>query len=149
MPLWSLRVTQMETPERTYPRLKEIKFGRHKDDPATVALTVSDNQNGEYRVGIEADDAGHLIGGMIASIGQALDVGGFTAGKVELSSTKVIVANARIGFGDTAKGPVVVAQVGGLTLVFTISESDLVEMAQEILESYDEASPRHLPSQRH
>jgi hypothetical protein len=42
-----------------------------------------------------------------------------------------------------------VAQVGGLTLVFTISEQDLVEMAHQILFDYDGTGQGTPPPKRH
>lgn len=139
----------MSIPDKPYPRVRAMKFGRFKNDPSTVVLTIADNEDGEYRVGVAANDAGHLIGGLIASVGQTLDVDRIRSGKMELSTTKVVVANAGIGFGDTAKGPVLVAEVGGLTLVFTISEWDLVEMAQQILDDFDEAGASNSSARSH
>lgn len=148
-PFWSLTVTAMTTPEKPIPKLREIKFGRFDKDPSTLVLTVTDSLDGEYRVGIAPADAGHLVGGVITSVGKSLDVDAIQTARRELTSTKVIVSNAGIGFGDTAGGPVVVAQVGGLTLVFTISEQDLVEMAHQILFDYDETGADIPPPKRH
>ena len=139
----------MTTPEKPIPKLREIRFGRFDKDPSTIVLTVTDNLDGEYRVGIAPADAGNLVGGVITSVGKSLDVDAVRTARRELTSTKVIVSNAGIGFGDTAGGPVVVAQVGGLTLVFTISEQDLVEMAHQILFDYDETGESGPRPKRH
>lgn len=139
----------MHAPEKPFPKLREIRFGRVKKDPTTIVLTARDSEDGEYHAGITPKDAGHMIADMIASLGQNLDVDRMRSEKVELSAVKVVVANAGIGFGDSAKGPVVVAQIGGLTLVFTISAGDLIEMAHEIIDNFDDAGGNNSAATSH
>jgi hypothetical protein len=60
----------------------------------------------------------------------------------------VFLPGAGIGFGITAAGPVLVAQTGGLALIFSLTRRDLFDMAKQILEDLEnieeiESPPRH------
>jgi hypothetical protein len=128
-------------------RVREINLDRI--EPDSIVLTVRDSQESEYRGAIASVDVGNLVASLITSVGRALDTGEIAASKSDLASTKVFIPGVGIGFGNTVAGPVLVAQTGGLALVFSITHSNLVNMAKQILEDLENIEEIDRPPRHH
>jgi hypothetical protein len=128
-------------------RIKEINLDRL--EPDNVVLTVRNYEDFEYRGVIASADIGNLVASLIASVGRTLDTGEIAASKADLASTKVFIPGVGIGFGNTVAGPVLVAQTGGLALIFSITHSNLVNMAKQILEDLENIEEIDRPPRHH
>jgi hypothetical protein len=128
-------------------RIKEISLDRL--EPDSIGLTVKNSDGSEYRGAIASVDIGNLVASLITSVGRTLDTGEIAASKSDLASTKVFIPGAGIGFGNTVAGPVLVAQAGGLALVFSITHSNLVNMAKQILEDLENIEEIDRPPRHH
>ena len=128
-------------------RIKEINLDRL--DPDSIGITVKDSEGSEYRGAIASADVGNLVASLITSVGRALDTGEIVASRSDLASTKVFIPGVGIGFGNTVAGPVLVAQTGGLALIFSITHSNLVDMAKQILEDLENIEEIDRPPRHH
>ena len=128
-------------------RVREINLDRI--EPDSIVLTVRDSQESEYRGAIASADVGNLVASLITSVGRALDNGEIAPSKSDLASTKVFIPGVGIGFGNTVAGPVLVAQTGGLALIFSITHSNLVNMAKQILEDLENIEEIDRPPRHH
>ena len=128
-------------------RIKEISLDRL--EPDSIGLTVKNSDGSEYRGAIASADVGNLVASLITSVGRTLDTGEIAASKSDLASTKVFIPGAGIGFGNTVAGPVLVAQAGGLALIFSITHSNLVNMAKQILEDLENIEEIDRPPRHH
>jgi|GEM_PF-4940536 len=137
----------MNFPAKPLSKIKEIAIGRFEREPSTIVLTVRNADDAEYQAAIASTDAGNLVASLITSVGRTLDE--TTTHRTELASTRVFIPGAGIGFGNTAAGPVLVAQTGGLALVFSITRRDLFDMAKQILEDLQSIEQIDSPPMHH
>jgi hypothetical protein len=138
----------LDPQKKPLPRIKEISVKLFEEEPRTIVLTVKGTLETEYQAAIGSNDAGSLVASLITSVGNALDADEMPARRSQLASTRVFIEGAGIGFGNTARGPVLVTQTGGLALVFSVSRRDLFDMARHILEDLHtiediDGPPRH------
>lgn len=138
----------LDSPKKPLPRIKEISVTPFEEEPRTIVLTVKGTLETEYQAAIGSTDAGSLVASLITSVGHALDVDKMPTRRTQLASNRVFIEGAGIGFGNTAHGPVLVTQTGGLALVFSVSRRDLFDMARHILEDLHtiedlDGPPRH------
>ncbi|MGE0008173.1 MAG: hypothetical protein AB7S92_21640 [Parvibaculaceae bacterium] len=124
----------MNDRKQPLPEIKEISVRCADADSNNIVLTVKNVSEPEYQAAIGSADAGNLVASLITTVGQVLDTKKSATRRAELAPTRVFIAGAGIGFGDTAAGPVLVAQTGGLALIFSVTRRDLFDMARQILE---------------
>ena len=135
------------TAAKPFSRIKEISLDRL--EPDSIVLTVRNYEDSEYRGAIASADVGNLVASLITSVGRTLDTGEIAASKADLAATKVFIPGVGIGFGNTVAGPVLVAQTGGLALIFSITHSNLVNMAKQILEDLENIEEIDRPPRHH
>jgi hypothetical protein len=142
---WSMNASE----KKPLPRIKEINLDRLDCEPGTVVLSVSSTGEAKFEATMASADVGNLVASLISSVGRTLDIGEITSSKAELASTRVFVRGAVVGFGNTIAGPVLVAQTGGLALIFGMTHGDLLDMARRILEDIDNTEDIESPPKHH